>query len=72
MAQSVHCIFDSVLSHTCRSDASEKREENSVENLAKFACAQNLSRRLYRLSSTQQGNFFVLSRTCILVDFENW
>ena len=29
-------IFDSLLSHTCRSDASEKREENSVSTFGRF------------------------------------
>ena len=29
-------IFDSVLSHTRRSDASEKREENSVSTFGRF------------------------------------
>ena len=34
MRQSDQCIFDSALSHTRRSNASEKREENSVDILA--------------------------------------
>ena len=46
-------IFDSALSHTRRSDASKKREENSVVALRSllnvFACGQVSSPRLYRL-----------------------
>ena len=41
--------FDSALSHTRRSDASEKREENSVQLLDVFAYGQVSSPRLYRL-----------------------
>ena len=51
MRQCDQCIFDSALSHTRRSDATEKREEKSVDILAKFACGQVLSPRLYRLNS---------------------
>ena len=46
-------IFDSALSHTRRSDASEKREENIVVALRSllnvFACGQVSSPHLYRL-----------------------
>ena len=31
-----YCIFDSALSHSRRSDASEKREENSVSTFQRF------------------------------------
>ena len=44
-------FFDSALSHTRRSDASEKkREENSVSTFGRFACGQVSSPRLYRLN----------------------
>ena len=39
------------LSHTRRSDASDRKEENNLDILAKFACGQVSSPRLYRLSS---------------------
>ena len=43
-------IFDSALSHTRRSEASEKkRRKNSRPLLVKFACGQVSSPRLYRL-----------------------
>ena len=49
-------IFDSALSHIRRSDASEKREENSMVALRSllnvFACGQVSCPRLYRLKST--------------------
>ena len=51
-------IFDSTLSHTCRSDASEKkRRKYSRSLLAKFACGQVSSPRLYRLIPS--GSFYV-------------
>ena len=54
MGQSVHCIFDSALIHTRRSDASDIRKVNSVVALCtlwnKFACGQVSSPRLYRLT----------------------
>ena len=57
-------IFDSVLSHTRRSDASEKREENSVVALRSlldvFACGQVSSPRLYRLRFFAMEMFFLL------------
>ena len=47
--------FDSALSHTRRSDTSEKREKNSVVALRSllkvFACGQVSSPRLYRLNN---------------------
>ena len=43
-------IFHSALSHTRRSEASEKREENSVSTFGRFACEQVSSPRLYRFS----------------------
>ena len=47
-------IIDKALSHTPRSNASEKKEENSVVALRSllnvFACGQVSSLRLYRLS----------------------
>ena len=46
-------IFDSALSHTRRSDVSEKTEKNSVAALRSllnvFVCGQLSSPRLYRL-----------------------
>ena len=52
-------IFDSALSHTRRSDASEKREENSVSTFGRF--------RLYRLSEVQLlgANCFQPRRTVL-------
>ena len=45
-------IFDSALSHTRRSDASEKKRRKDSRRLrCKFACGQVSSPRLYRLSS---------------------
>ena len=43
-------IFDSALSHTRRSDVSEKRRKYSRQLWCKFACGQVSSPRLYRLS----------------------
>ena len=44
-------VFDSALSHTCRSDASEKKRRKYLRPLlAKFVCGQFLSPRLYRLN----------------------
>ena len=44
-------IYDSALSHTRRSDASEKKEEKySSPLLDVFACGQVSSPRLYRLT----------------------
>ena len=63
MGQSVQCIFDSALSHTRRSDASEIRQVNSVVALCtlwtKFACGQVLSPRLYRLMVTFEKNLLL-------------
>ena len=42
-------IFDSALSHTRRSDASEKEQKIACPLFAKFACGQVSSPRLYRL-----------------------
>ena len=50
MGQIGQCIFRLALSHTRRSDTLEKREENSVDILAKFACGQVSSPRLCRLT----------------------
>ena len=53
-------IFDSALSHTRRSNASEKREEKSVVALRSLlnvnACGQVSSPRQYRLSSINTKN----------------
>ena len=43
-------IFDSALSHTRRSNASEKKEENSVSTFGRFRLWRISSPRLYRLS----------------------
>ena len=51
MGQIGQCIFGSGLSHTRRSDPFEKREENSVDILAKVACGQVSSPRLCRLTN---------------------
>ena len=51
-------IFDSALSHTRRSDASERREENSVST-----CGQVSSPRLYRLKF---GFKFIVSSLILL------
>ena len=54
-------IFDLALSHTRRSDSSEKREENSVVVVRSlfnvFACEQVSSSRLYRLIPGREKNF---------------
>ena len=43
-------IFDLALSHTRRSDASEKKEEPSVSTFGRIHCGQVSSPRLYRLN----------------------
>ena len=49
-------IFDSVLSHTRRSDASEKEEKITLPLLDVFACGQVSSPRLYRLNPKNNFN----------------
>ena len=46
-------IFDSALSHSCRSDSSEKIEKIACLLLDVFACGQVSSPRLYRLKSNE-------------------
>ena len=48
------CIFGSTLSHTRRSDPLEKREENSVDIMAKVAYIQVLCPRLHRLAKKNE------------------
>ena len=60
-------IFDSAVSHTRRSDASEKREENSVVALRSllnvFSSGQVSSPRLYRLRSKCLVEMSLISET---------
>ena len=62
-------IFDSALSHTRRSEASEKKEENSVVALRSllnvFACGQLSSPRLYRLISIRKKPSLTYSRSIV-------
>ena len=57
-------IFDSALSHTRRSDASEKKEKKIAWPLLDvFACGQVSSLRLYRLTSLDMDHNIWLMRT---------
>ena len=57
-------FFDSALSHTRRSDASEKRRRKySRPLLAKFACGQVSSPRLYRLRAPEKRSDGIRNRT---------
>ena len=51
-------IFDSALSHTRRSDASEKREEKSVSTFGHFASGQVSSPRMHLLNQYFLFNHF--------------
>ena len=50
-------IFVSALSHTRRSDASEKKKKIACPLLDIFACGQVLSPRLYRLNISKTYKF---------------
>ena len=66
-------IFDSTLSHTRRSDVSEKKEESSVVALRSllnvFACGQVSSPRLYRLRLSGLPNSIYLFPPAALANF---
>ena len=65
-------IFDSVLSHTHRSDASEKKEENSVTTFGRFRMWTSLESSPVSVKLTNDGHFpkanFLKSAKIISVD----